>query len=837
MPVSAEFPTTLAQQRHWAQAERAGDDPRGDPTINIAARWTVEGSVVPALLEKALRVLIERHEILRTRFVKRNGVLVQQVLADTLFHVHSIDLTALPEAERSAAAERLGREEAARPFDVSCVPLLRVTLIRRSDTEADLLLTTHYLVSDCWSNLVLMRELGDICDAMAAGRTPELPELPLQFGDFAAWQHAWLEAGGGGAAEVYWTRRLAGLPRFAVPIDHPPPAEPTKRGDVVGTPASTELVEAAATAAMRRGATFFTLGVAALAAVLHRWTGWTDIVFGSQIAGRDEVDLEGVVGPLVNTLVLRHNCAGNPRFSELLDAARATVGEALEHAALPVERLDELLGLPKGPRRSPLESVNFMVLHRGFLRDATAAGFALKGIPSLSPGAKHDINMYLVERPFGWRVQCEYDPDLFERSTVERLVEAFITVLAAVVADADQRLSALPMPAMAPTAAPPPPKDGPGRGAPASPQAGAAAAPDEARLATLWAEVLGRPLVSPNDNFFALGGNSLRAARLLARVEGAFGLRMGLARFFQDPTLGAMSAVLRRGGAPAPAAAEGSRTWPPGAVPVQPRGSRPPVFAIANTGIFHTLAGHLGPEQPFIAVQALEPNASPHLHPRDFREIAARYVETIRRVQPHGPYALMGLCAAGKVAFEAAQQLTAAGEQVRMLAVVDTWAPGYWARLPPPRRMLALGTLRGRRLARQLKRISNGTLSIGGFVANRGVLRRVRNAAFQLARRLGLLAVVPEGVQNNLFVDHLDGAARSYAPRPYTGNLLVFHGPEQPTGRFLDPAFGWNDLVTGQVDVIPLPADPNAPFEDHHQGLFDDPGARVMADRIAAALR
>lgn len=319
----------------------------------------------------------------------------------------------------------------------------------------------------------------------------------------------------------------------------------------------------------------------------------------------------------------------------------------------------------------------------------------------------------------------------------------------------------------------------------------------------------------------------MRAARLLARTQAAFGRTISLAQLFQAPTLGAM-AVRLRGGAATP---------PGGVVPVQPEGTRPPIFAINNTGIFYTLSRHLGLDQPFIAVQALSPDVSPHLHPRDFREIAGRYVATIRATRPRGPYVLVGLCAAGKVAFEVAQQLMEAGEEVRLLAVVDTWAPGHLRRLSFGRRMLTHACVRAVRLRRQLQRTREGTLSVRGFIANRGVLRGMRNAAFQVLRRAGLRSEIPAGVQNNLFVSYLDNAAQAYQPRPYAGRVLVFHGPEQSRGRFLDSSFGWRGLVAGRVDVVAVPADQHTKFEDHHAGLFQDPGAQVMAKHIAAALR
>jgi thioesterase domain-containing protein/aryl carrier-like protein len=822
--IAEEFPCTVSQRKHWA-FEQARP---GDPTLNIAARWRLEGQVSPTLLGRSLQMLIDRHEPLRTAFVARDHGPVQLVMRTAPTRLRIVDLSHLPEAEREAAATDLAREEARRPFDVNHPPLLRATFVMLDETSADLLVTTHYLVGDCWSNGILAQEMAELYDALHDERTPALPALDLQFGDYANWQEAWLKEGGADKAEAYWERRLAGMPSFLVPTDRTPPAEPGGAGDIFGMPVPATLVVAAQSLARKHGATFFMLGVATMAALLHRWTGATEVTFGTQVAGRDDVELEPLIGPFVNTVVLRVNLAGNPSFAAVLDDVRGIVGEALEHSAAPTARVVQKLGRTGGVagRRDPLTAVNFLI-QRAFTRDADHGQFALKGIPNFSPGSRYDINVFLVERPSGWRASCEYDPELFDRARIDWLLRSFLRMLTLVSSDPACPLSAMSLADLdMPQPASERPAPAPALPQPAAPVTEPTETGVEDRLAALWAKVLGRPSVPSDANFFELGGDSIRAARLLALTKQTIGQTITLGQLFRAPTLAAMSALLR-GGADA---------VPSGVIWVQPKGNRPPIFAINNTGIFYTLSQHLGEDQPFAAVQALDPSVSPSLHPTDFRELAARYAETIRQVRPHGPYALLGLCAAGKVAFEVAQQLQAAGEQVSLLAVVDTWAPGHLYRMTGLQRWLTRLNVRSIRLRRQLQRIGDGTLSIRGFIANRAAVRGLRNAGFERLRRAGVLNSVPPGVQNNLFVNYLDGAAHGYMPRPYAGRVLVFHGPEQPTGRFLDPSFGWNGLVAGRVEVVAVPSDPHVAFADHHQGLFQDPGAQIMAERIAAML-
>ena len=820
---SAEFPCTIAQQMHWT-LDRANP---GDPTLNIAARWRLEGQVVPLLLERSLQMVVDRHETLRTAFIEREGAPVQVVMVAAGFSLQSVDLSHLAEPQRLEAVMRQARDEARRPFDLALPPLLRATLVRLEPAVSELLVTTHHLVGDCWSNGILARETADIYDALCQGRVPELPKLELQFGDYASWQKAWLEQGGADQAEAYWRRHLSGLPAFHVPTDRKPPMQSAGTGDIMGMPVPKKLAEAAQALARAQGTTFFMLGAATMAAVLHRWTGAAEVVFGTQVAGRDELELENVVGSFVNTVALRIGVASAPSFISLLNGVREIVGEALEHGVAPIERVAQqlyMVGVEPG-RRDPLTAVNFLI-QRAFTRDTAHGALAFKGVPNASPGSRHDLNLFLVERPNGWRASCEFDPELFDRVRIDWLLRSFLRVLELVSIDPDCRPVTLtladdPLPRLQdqpvlPAIAPEPPDD------------------LQQRLAALWARVLRQETVPPDVNFFTLGGDSIRAAQLLALTRQAFGRSISLGQLFKAPTLAAMAALLcddARAPALRDVMAPAEVVW------VQPHGSKPPIFAINNTGIFHTLSHHLGTDQPFAAIQALDPDVSPSLLPSDFRIIAARYVAVVRQVQPHGPYALIGLCAAGKVAFEAARQLGEAGEAVRLLAVVDSWAPGHFRRMTTGQRTRARLSLRAMRLGRQLRRIREGTLTIGGFLANRAMMRGIRNAAFELLRRTGRRESVPPGVQNNLFVNHLDDAARRYVPRPYSGGMLVFHGPEQPHGGVLDPSYGWEELAAGRVDVIPVPAEHGTAFVDHHQGLFQGPGAKVMADAIQMALR
>ena len=389
--------------------------------------------------------------------------------------------------------------------------------------------------------------MAELYDALHDAHTPALPALDLKFGDYANWQEAWLKEGGADKAETYWGHRLAGMPPFLVPTDRAPPAAPGGAGDILGMPVPATLVVAAQSLARKHGATFFMLGVATMATLLHRWTGAAEVVFGTQVAGRDDVELEALIGPFVNTVALRVDLAGNPSFTAVLDDVRELVGEALEHSGAPIARVVQKLGRIGGVegRRDPLTAVNFPI-QRAFTRDADHGQFALKGIPNFSPGSRYDINVFLVERPSGWRASCEYDPELFDRARIDWLLRSFLRMLTLVSSDPTCRLSAI---SLADIEMPQPASETPAPALPlpATPIAERSDMGAQERLAAVWAKVLGRPTVPPDANFFKLGGDSIRAARLLALTKQTIGQTITIAQLFRTPTIAAMSALLHGG--------------------------------------------------------------------------------------------------------------------------------------------------------------------------------------------------------------------------------------------------------------------------------------------------
>jgi non-ribosomal peptide synthetase component F/thioesterase domain-containing protein/acyl carrier protein len=1207
-PSYSDFPCSVAQERFWL-LDRL--EP-GNPSYNVAVRWRLEGRIATDLLESAWREIIARHEILRTRFLEIDGKPVQRVASRGAFKLVEIDLSSLPEAARSEEGDRIGLIEARAPFDLGSGPLVRVVLLRYSTSSAVILVTTHQIVSDGWSIGVMAREMGAIYQALAMGTPPSLEPLAIQYGDYAQWQLEWLRHRGIEAETAYWSRQLSGVTPFEVAADRPRPAVPTTNGAIASIVLARELTNRMQALSADSGVTLFAASVATLCATLARYTGKSEIVIGTQVSDRDQVELEPMIGQFVNSLILRNDVHGDPRFTELLDRTSSTISAALEHRNIPIERLLGMVKAGRGGSNSPPVSVNF-IFQRTFIENRQYGDLALVDMPSLPAGAIYDLNFFMVERPDGWRFSCQFNTDQFETATADRLLRYFQSALESAVATPARRISELRLadPAeidgllqrlQGPTVtyhqdrtvgdlitaqaqatpdsvavacgerhltfaqleagsqraalilgargigpgtrvglklprsielaiailgvwktgaayvaldAQDPPEhtqqlidssgvrlvvttrdleptlkapggvitslSGPAdslnpaparlearfpaavwfsaRGAaspvavqishlalinvlsslqgrigctsadvflsagpvvasllpielllplmcgarialataeeatsaanlqhlikqarvttamatpatcsalleaipsgrkisrvlcersafgPAtlsrllacsnelwalhsytetsgcvsarrvqqahdlrllgeplantrfrvldeslkSPPVGARGAlyiggnngvvdesadPDggrfifaadgdeplfktgdaarirangvveiiderpapevaatqprkpalaaevdpetERRLTAIWAELLGAPdiEIDANANFFELGGHSLLAARMLARVEAQFGRRITLASLFRAPSIRGLSGLLHRD-----AREFDFRQM----VKLQADGANIPLIAINNTGVYYLLAKRLGRQQPVISLQVFDPAATHATLPQTLEEIAAEYVRLIRRVHPAGPYLLAGWCVAGALAFEIARQLAAARELVSNVFLIDSWVPGYFARLPMLRRLIGNYSLRWQLARADWRRFKSGQQSFAQFIDQRPSVQHLRKLLGRADRRQSIEAAAGPEQYDQWLLEYLRSTTNRYEPKPYSGRVTLLRSTQEPTGWMFDPLAGWGRYAHVQLTMV----------EGNHFTMFQDPGATQMAERIA----
>ncbi|WP_457580741.1 condensation domain-containing protein [Ensifer canadensis] len=440
--VIAEFPCSQTQLRCWILDQLKP----GNPALNVAVRWEIRGAFRSSTLEAAFRTVIQRHEILRTRFVEVGGRPCQQVVDQVDFRMSVIDLRNVPAEQRDQRILSIGEETARAPFDLSSPYLFRVSLLMVENERGFLLITAHQSCFDGWSIRVLGREVGEIAAALDAGRQPDVPELPLQYGDFSLWQQEYLQSYGFETEKSFWREQLNGAPYFEVVPDTARGPVKTSRGNILSVNNPSEFSERIDAAARAHRVSLYSFGAAVVSALLHRYTGQNTVMFGSQVAGRDETDLENLIGVFINNVVLRFDMAGDISFAEHVRSATATVTAALNHHRMPFNKLVELVNPVRDPSRNPLISVNFN-LQKAFLEDHQYGGFELISAPSQSPGVIYDLSFIMIGRPSGWRMSIEYNADLFEKSTIESLLRLWPEAYEAALERPSALLSSLVIPA------------------------------------------------------------------------------------------------------------------------------------------------------------------------------------------------------------------------------------------------------------------------------------------------------------------------------------------------------------------------------------------------------
>jgi amino acid adenylation domain-containing protein len=436
------LPLSFAQQRLWFLDRLAP----GSPLYNIPVAVELAGRLDRPALEAAFGEVVRRHEALRTTFRETAGGPVQEI-------AESIDF-ALPLVEVHSPQEehRLSAEEARRPFDLQRGPLLRAVLLRSSPERHVLLLTLHHIVSDGWSMGVLVRELGALYAAFLAGRPSPLPELAVQYADFAAWQRRHLSGELLEAELAWWRGQLAGMPTaLDLPADHPRPAVRSLRGASHAFAIPEEGLAALAGLSRRQGATLFMTLLAGLSVLLHRSTGEEDLGVGTPIAGRTRTETEPLIGLFVNTLVLRIGLSGDPELAELLGRIRETTLSAYAHQEVPFERLVEEVAPERDLSRTPLVQV-MLVLQNAPLGPLKLPGLALAVSERTTETAKLDLACTLTETDRGLAGTIEYSRDLFEAPAIERMAGHLTRLLAGAAADPRRRLSELPLLSEAETA-------------------------------------------------------------------------------------------------------------------------------------------------------------------------------------------------------------------------------------------------------------------------------------------------------------------------------------------------------------------------------------------------
>lgn len=783
-------PLSLQQQRFWLLDQLSP----GNPACNISMRWKLLGSLNIAILKRAIGEIARRHEVLRTHFELAAGEPVQIVQPALACEVSFIDLGDLDPPTLDAEVDRLSKLEAHKPFDLARAPLFRVSVLQAGENLHWMLLTIHHLVSDGWSVGTFVDEMCANYVAYEQGKPSPFPTLSFQYCDYANWQRRTFKGYVSNPQLLYWLRQLKDLPRFEVPADLSRPPIQSANGSIVSILLPRALTGALADLSRKHGATLFMTSLAALDVLLNRLTDLDIVVVGTPIAGRTSLETESLIGLFINLLVLRSDLSGDPSFVDILARVRKTVLEALANQDVPFEQLVEVLKPRRDLSRNPLYQVSF-IFQRAFVRRQKFGSMELVDVPSTSAGALYDLNFFMVERAEGWRLSCELNTDLYRPETVLRMLEQFREIFEAIAHDPARRISEL--------------RTGAPELAAAQPSATIVG------LIPLWEQVLGVTPVRSDDDFFELGGNSLRAARLIARIADTFGRKLPLAVIFRSTTPRALAREID--GADLDQA--------PRIITLEGVGDQPPFFMVnAFTGLVD-VAKRLDSGHPILSLIGDDKRALSDNY--DFYQEAREHVRTILATRTRGPYKVGGWSAGGIMAYEIAQQLERLGHHVALLVLFDTANPFFmreYSKLEEFRAWIADSFRYHRANLGRMDFSQMPTYLARKLGARFGRKREVRGNSGAIVDTAG----EPHELRQLEAFEIRIHAARQYRPEPYRGRIVLFKRNNHLSGRYLDPSFGWLGTAIGDFELCLVSA--------AHLDIFSKDNRELIARKLSVRL-
>ncbi len=434
-------PLSFNQQQFWL-LDQAVPDPAA---YNVQTALEITGPLDVERLQRTLDTIVTRHAILRTKIVMRDGSPAQVISDETQVQVRASDLSHLSPEQAEFESRRMFGEEAAAAFNLSTGPLFRTCLLKFGKNRHVLIFTLHHIVCDGWSINVLLRELTHLYLDRAQQKSAAVPELPIQYADFAVWQREWLRDETIERQLNYWRRQLANAPAaLDLPVDYPRPAMRSSAGARVSTMLSPEVTEALKQISRQNNATVFITLLAMFQTLLFRYSGQDDVVVGTPVAGRTMVETEDLIGAFVNTLVLRSDLSGNPAFRDVIARVRETVLAAFCHQDVPFEKLVEELNPERKANRSPLFQVMFSFQNMPS-PELAANGTGFTPLTTESAVAKFDLSFDVAQSSDGLSIAFEYACDLYEQTTIERTLAHFQNLLAAILKNPEQPIAELPL--------------------------------------------------------------------------------------------------------------------------------------------------------------------------------------------------------------------------------------------------------------------------------------------------------------------------------------------------------------------------------------------------------
>jgi thioesterase domain-containing protein len=806
----APLPLSSEQQRLWFLDQL---EP-GSPRYNLPGVVWLKGPLNIIGLERALRAMIARHESLRARFISNEGEPEQIIASEDEFALTRQELPAAPFQDRDAMARRSIEEEVRRPFNLSRALPIRVKLLKLGQCEHVLITTMHHIISDDWSIKIFYRELAALYTAFVGSAAPDLPELPIQFADYALWQRDWLESGEFQEQLQFWREHLANHPLpVNLPTDRPRRNNSKPQRALKTRRLPPEFRSKIHQVAARNRVTPCMVLLAGFKALLHGYTGQREIVVGSAMACRTQVETENVIGVFANTLPLCTALSGEMTFEQLLSRVREGVVGAYSNQQLPFDKLVEQLNPKRVAGQTPFINVLFL-----FQNDREFPKFPDLQVTFLEMGmnaAKFDVTLTVTDHEAGLSISAEYNAQLFDAETMTAFLWNYENLLRAMVSDPTRRISKIPVDfhpeaaALAPNWTPEP-EDAP-----------------RWEFFEHWFEVRrgDQSHLSSNGAFFEGNGNAgFSSASEAALMPLASQSTLPVQAEAQLETADTLKSILRE-----------IRNEPreSSLVDIQPEGSKTPLFLVHGVGGgmfwgYSNLSRYLGMDQPVFGFKSRGLEGEYELE--SVEALAASYMSDLCAFRPHGPFRLGGYCFGGLVAYEMARQLTTQGEAVEFLGLMNASAPNssytqfswtvrstgqfgmnllrrfyYSARAHPAKNSLFLLWKMRSLIKERLNRMAgntNGSEESQNF-ADVGV---------DLSRY--------NETQRRLWRTHYTAAA-NYCPQPYFGRVWLFRSPVHQLRCSFEPDYGWSKFASGGLTTKIIGS--------AHEAILEEPAVRAVA--------
>ncbi len=789
-------PCWFVQQQKWLENPSGSDN----AIYNYPFLLRIRGNLNEAALRRSLQEIVRRHEVFRSVFRAKDGELVQVVMPASEQTLTVTDLRNVPKAEREGRSQEIALEQAKEPFNLARETLLRTQLLRLSDDNHILLLTTHHLVYDDWSTAIVSRELSELYEGFVHGKASPLADLNFQYGDFVRWQQEQLQSAGRETKFSFWKKQLTSSTDFNhLTTDFARPEESTNHGARERIVLPVDLKDSLKALSRQERVSLFMVLLTGFKCLLHHYSSDEEIGVGSCGANRPFAEAENLIGRFGNAMLLRTNLSGNPTFRELFQRVCATALTAYSDQNLPFGQLVREVRNGATPNGKPAFQTMF-ILQNAPQEDPHISGLSMSWSSLYNGTSKYDLDVWLKAEP-ELEVILEYRTDLFRAQTVKRILADYRTILDAMVKNPGMRIADASISKKIETV---PARTGTIAAKNEVVTAGSVPTGDvQRRLIEFWEAAFRIHPISVDQNFFELGGDSLLAARLFPQIEKAFKVKLPLAILLEAPTIRQLSARI-----------DGCESDSLGSclVAVQTRGLRLPLFCVhGHMGeVFYcrNLSHSLGADQPMYGLRSYGlGGGSPH---STVEEMAVHNLTELRKLQPKGPYFLSGYCLGGMVAYEMARLLSIEGERVGLLVLFNTPAPGSFQGWPFDRAYLT------KKIAHELKKFRKGSI--------REKLRILRNKGASLSSlALGRLKTAfaksslggaQRAAQRLLSVADINiSAAKAYSPKGYAGQIILFLTEEARSLYSVDPKEGWSALATKGVEVYAADGDNNSMFD------------------------